>query len=186
MNSSGVEFQGTYPWISRNLSKFYLLGRYLLSLQKKVVFPALKFTSYPSKIFYLTAIFKLSLVSYIQYAKQKFHVLFTALVKVYDNLPCRLYLNLHRLHPPPPLSQGLDDPPPHLKVWTHHCTRYAINQNLYKPRVRTNIDKQMISFKAIDLWASIPRYLEELNEYAQFKKKKNHTSSSDRAVLVET
>lgn len=94
MNSSGVEFQGTYPWISRNLSKFYLLGRYLLSLQKKVVFPALKFTSYPSKIFYLTAIFKLSLVSYIQYAKQKFHVLFTALVKVYDNLPCRLYLNL--------------------------------------------------------------------------------------------
>ena len=63
-------------------------------------------------------------------------------------------------------------PPPHLKVWTHHCTRYAINQNLYKPRVRTNIDKQMISFKAIDLWASIPRYLEELNEYAQFKKKK--------------
>ena len=74
--------------------------------------------------------------------------------------------------PPPPLSQGLDDPPPHLKVWTRHCTRYAINQNLYKPRVRTNIDKQMISFKAIDLWASIPRYLEELNEYAQFKKKK--------------
>lgn len=52
------------------------------------------------------------------------------------------------------------------------ATRYAINQNLYKPRVRTNIDKQMISFKAIDLWASIPRYLEELNEYAQFKKKK--------------
>ena len=93
---------------------------------------------------------------------------------------------LGRLHPPP-LSQGLDDPlpPPHLKVWTCHCTRYVINQNLYKPRVRTNIDKQMISFKAIDLWASIPRYLEELNEYAQFKKK-NHTSSSDRAVLVET
>ena len=74
--------------------------------------------------------------------------------------------------PPPPLSQGLDDPPPHLKVWTRNCTRYAINQNLYKPRVRTNIDKQMISLKAIDLWASIPRYLEELNEYAQFKKKK--------------
>ena len=64
-----------------------------------------------------------------------------------------------------PPSEGLDP----------HCTRYAINQNLYKPRVRTNTDKQMISFKAIDLWASIPRYLEELNEYAQFKKKKKIT-----------
>ena len=88
--------------------------------------------------------------------------------------------------PHPFLRAWMTPPPPHLKVWTYHCTRYTINQNLYKPRVRTNIDKQMISFKAIDLWASIPRYLEELNEYAQFKKKKNHTSSSDRAVLVET
>ena len=35
---------------------------------------------------------------------------------------------------------------------------------LYKPRVRTNTGKQMISFKAIDLWKSIPQYLEELNE----------------------
>ena len=74
--------------------------------------------------------------------------------------------------PYPFLRAWLPPPPPHLKVWTRYCTRYVINQNLYKPRVRTNIDKQMISFKAIDLWASIPRYLEELNEYAQFKKKK--------------
>ena len=37
-------------------------------------------------------------------------------------------------------------------------------KNLYKPRVRTNTGKQMISFKAIDLWKSIPQYLEELNE----------------------
>ena len=88
---------------------------------------------------------------------------------------------------PPSVSQGLDDlPPPHLKVWTRHCDRYAINQNLYKPRVRTNIDKQMISFKATDLWKSIQRYPEELNEYAFKKKKKNQISSTDRAVLVET
>ena len=73
---------------------------------------------------------------------------------------------------PYPFLRAWMPPPPHLKVWTRHCTRYVINQNLYKPRVRTNIDKQMISFKAIDLWASIPRYLEELNQYAQFKKKK--------------
>ena len=77
-------------------------------------------------------------------------------------------------------------PPPHLKVWTRHCARYAINQNLYKPRVRTNIDKQMISFKATDLWNSIQRYPEELNEYASFKKKIYQISSTDRAVLVET
>ena len=35
-------------------------------------------------------------------------------------------------------------------------------KTLYKPRVRTNTGKQMISFKAIDLWKSIPQYLEEL------------------------
>ena len=40
-------------------------------------------------------------------------------------------------------------------------------KTLYKPRVRTNTGKQMISFKAIDLSKSIPQYLEELNEYAE-------------------
>ena len=35
-------------------------------------------------------------------------------------------------------------------------TRYATQKNLYKPRVRTNIGKQMISFKAIDLWKICP------------------------------
>ena len=46
----------------------------------------------------------------------------------------------------------------------NYNTRYATNQNLYKPRVRTNTGKQMISFKAIDLWKSIPQYLTGLNE----------------------
>ena len=43
-------------------------------------------------------------------------------------------------------------------------------KTIYKPRVRTNTGKQMISFKAIELWKSIPQYLEELNEYAESKK----------------
>ena len=56
-------------------------------------------------------------------------------------------------------------------------------KTIYKPRVRTNTGKQMISFKAIELWKSIPQYLEELNEYAESKKQ---TSSTDRTILVET
>ena len=36
-------------------------------------------------------------------------------------------------------------------------TRYATPaKNLYKPHVRTNTGKQIISFKLIDLWKSIP------------------------------
>ena len=38
-------------------------------------------------------------------------------------------------------------------------TRYATQKNLYKPHVRTNTGKQMISFKATDLWKSIPQNL---------------------------
>ncbi len=35
-------------------------------------------------------------------------------------------------------------------------TRYSSNLNLYKPYVRTNTDKQAISFGAIDLWKDLP------------------------------
>ena len=45
-------------------------------------------------------------------------------------------------------------------------TRYA--KKLYKPRVRTNTGKQMISFKAIDLWKSIPHNFKDLNVYTSF------------------
>lgn len=45
-------------------------------------------------------------------------------------------------------------------------TRYATQQNLYKPHVRMNTDKQMIPFKAINLWNTIPQHLKDLNEYA--------------------
>ena len=34
----------------------------------------------------------------------------------------------------------------------NYNTRYATQKDLYKPRVRTNTGKQMILFKAIDLW----------------------------------
>ena len=44
-------------------------------------------------------------------------------------------------------------------------TRYATQKNLYKPRVRTNTGKQMISFQAIDLWKSVPQNLKDLNVY---------------------
>ena len=45
-------------------------------------------------------------------------------------------------------------------------TRYRTQKNLYKPHVMANCGKQMISFKAIDLWKSIPQYLkDDLNLY---------------------
>ena len=52
-------------------------------------------------------------------------------------------------------------------------TRYAAQKNLYKPRIRTNTGKQMISFKAIDLWKSIPQNLKDLNVYTFSKNIKN-------------
>ena len=50
-------------------------------------------------------------------------------------------------------------------------TRYATPaKNLYKPHVRTNTGKQIISFKAIDLWKSIPPWnLKDLNVYTSSK-----------------
>ena len=50
---------------------------------------------------------------------------------------------------------------------------YAAQKNLYKPRIRTNTGKQMISFKAIDLWKSIPQNLKDLNVYTFSKNIKN-------------
>ena len=44
-------------------------------------------------------------------------------------------------------------------------TRYATQQKLYKPHVKTNTGKQMISFKVIDLRKSIPQHLKDLNVY---------------------
>ena len=52
-------------------------------------------------------------------------------------------------------------------------TRYATQKNLYKPHVRTNTGKQMISFKAIDLWKSIPQNLKDSNVYTFSKNIKN-------------
>ena len=56
-------------------------------------------------------------------------------------------------------------------------TRYATQKNLYKPHVRMNTGKQMISFKAIDLWKSIPQYLKDLNMYIFLKNVKNFLPS---------
>ena len=52
-------------------------------------------------------------------------------------------------------------------------TRYATQKNLYKPRVRTNTGKQMISSKAIDLWKSVLQNLKDLNVYTFSKNIKN-------------
>ena len=54
-----------------------------------------------------------------------------------------------------------------------HNTRYASKQNLYKPRVKTNTGKQMISFIIIDLWENLPLQLKDLN-ISFFSKKLKH------------
>ena len=41
-------------------------------------------------------------------------------------------------------------------------TRYAANHNLYKPNVRTNVGKQLISFMATDIWKDLPTPLKTL------------------------
>ena len=61
----------------------------------------------------------------------------------------------------------------------NYNTRYATNQNLYKPRVRTNTSKQIILFKAIDLWNSIPKWY-QLNEFAFSLKKIKHYLLSEQ------
>ena len=44
-------------------------------------------------------------------------------------------------------------------------TRYAISQNFYKSRVRSNTGKQTISYMASVFWHNIPSYLKNLNVY---------------------
>ena len=58
-------------------------------------------------------------------------------------------------------------------------TRYATPKKLYKPRVRTNTGKKMISSKAIDLWKSVPQNLKDLNVYLFRKLSKNSYSQSN-------
>ena len=41
-------------------------------------------------------------------------------------------------------------------------TRYAAKYNLYKPNVRTNVGKQLISFMATDIWKDLPPPLKKL------------------------
>jgi len=48
----------------------------------------------------------------------------------------------------------------------NYNTRYAAKQNLHKFRVKTNTDKQMISFMAIDLWQELPYKFKDLNQFA--------------------
>ena len=48
-------------------------------------------------------------------------------------------------------------------------TRYAASQNLSKTRVRTNTEKQTISYMASIFWHNIPPYMKNLNVY-QFSK----------------
>jgi len=43
-------------------------------------------------------------------------------------------------------------------------TRYAAKQNLYKPNVRTNVGKQLISFMATDIWKELPLPLKKLRQ----------------------
>ena len=64
-------------------------------------------------------------------------------------------------------------------------TRYATQKNLYKPRVRTNTGKQLISFKATDLWKSIPQNLKDLNVYTFSKNiKKNSPCFVSRMIFL--
>ena len=45
----------------------------------------------------------------------------------------------------------------------NYNTRYTASQSLHKFRVKTNTDKQMISFMAIDLWQEIQCKFKNLN-----------------------
>jgi hypothetical protein len=56
----------------------------------------------------------------------------------------------------------------------NYNTRYASKQNLYKPRVKSNTGKQMISFIVIDLWKKLPDQLKDLNIFSFSKKLKHY------------
>ena len=44
-------------------------------------------------------------------------------------------------------------------------TRYASNNNFYKPCTRTNIGKQSVSSIVVDLWQDLPTSLKNLNTF---------------------
>ena len=46
-----------------------------------------------------------------------------------------------------------------------HITRYALKQNLYVKKVRTNMGKQTIGYAACIIWDNVPLNLKELNIY---------------------
>lgn len=52
-------------------------------------------------------------------------------------------------------------------------TRYALKQNLYKPKERTNTGKQTLTFAASVLWDNIPVDFKNLNVF-NFSKKFKH------------
>jgi hypothetical protein len=56
----------------------------------------------------------------------------------------------------------------------NYNTRYASKQYLYKPRVKSNTGKQMISFIVIDLWKKSPDQLKDLNIFSFSKKLKHY------------
>ena len=49
----------------------------------------------------------------------------------------------------------------------------GFNIEVHKFQVNTNIDKQMISFMAIDLWQVLPYKFKDLNQFAFSKSVKN-------------
>ena len=56
-------------------------------------------------------------------------------------------------------------------------TRYASKLNFYKPCIRTNTGKQMLSYKVIDLWHDIPLYLKDLSTFFFAKEAKQYLLS---------
>ena len=53
-------------------------------------------------------------------------------------------------------------------------TRYAQNQNFYKPLVKTNIGKKTISFAVCSIWQNIPSSFKFLNAFSFSKKVKEY------------
>ena len=59
-------------------------------------------------------------------------------------------------------------------------TIYVDIDNLYKSSVKTNIDKQTITFMAIDLWKNLPLPLKLLNTFSFTKHLKAHLLTQQR------
>ena len=54
--------------------------------------------------------------------------------------------------------------------------RYAAKHNLYKPNVRTNVGKQLISFMATDIWKELPAPLKKAHTKCVCFSEANYTS----------